>query len=61
MFISIDRVRENAVTFKTEFISEIYRVVFHGILHLTGYNDKSEVEKMTMRNKEEYYLARSGF
>lgn len=61
LFISIDRVRENAGIFKTEIIAEIYRVVFHGILHLAGYNDKSEAEKMAMKNKEEYYLERSGF
>ena len=56
LFISIDRVKENAEKYKTEFIEEIYSVVFHGILHLTGYDDKSESEQKLMKEKEDYYL-----
>ncbi len=56
LFISIDRVRENAYNFKKEIMNEIYRVVFHGILHLTGYKDKTNEEQKLMREKEEYYL-----
>ncbi len=56
LFISVDRVRENAEKFKTAFIKELYRVVFHGILHLTGYNDKQKEEQELMRSKENFYL-----
>ena len=56
LFISIDRVRENAVTFDTTFQRELFRVVFHGILHLIGYNDKTDKEKKVMRSKEDFYL-----
>ena len=56
IFISIDRVTENSVTFKTPFLNELHRVIIHGILHLIGYNDHTPLEKQTMRNKENYYL-----
>jgi len=56
LFISLDRVSDNANQFNTSFIRELYRVVFHGVLHLVGYNDKSAEEVKVMRAKEEYYL-----
>ncbi len=56
LFISLDRVRDNAKKYKTTVIHELYRVVFHGTLHLVGYNDKSEVEQKLMKEKENYYL-----
>lgn len=61
LFISIDRVKENAETFHSKFVVELYRVVFHGILHLVGYNDKSEEEQKLMRNKEDFYLSEVDF
>jgi rRNA maturation RNase YbeY len=61
LFISLDRVRENAETFETKFVVELYRVVFHGVLHLIGYNDKTDEEKMQMRQKEDYYLSEVDF
>jgi rRNA maturation RNase YbeY len=61
LFISIDRVKENAEIFKTQLIKEIYRVVFHGILHLVGYGDKTENEQKLMREKEDYYLNMTGY
>lgn len=61
LFISLDRVRENAETFETKFVVELYRVVFHGVLHLIGYNDKTDAEKMQMRQKEDYYLSEVDF
>ncbi len=61
LFISIDRVKENAKEFNTNWIEELYRVVFHGILHLIGYNDKTEDEKKTMREKENFYLDKVEF
>ncbi len=56
LFISIERVKENASKFNTTFKHELYRVIFHGILHLIGYNDKTEDEKILMRSKEDFYL-----
>lgn len=57
LFISIDSVRENALTYKVDFLDELYRVMVHGILHLIGYKDKSEEEQAQMRAKEDYYLS----
>lgn len=56
VFISVDRVRENATQFGCEFNNELARVMVHGILHLCGYKDKSAVEATIMRGKEDYYL-----
>ena len=56
LFISIDRIKENAKKFQTTFINELYRVIFHGILHLIGYNDKEKTEIKQMREKETFYL-----
>jgi len=53
IFISIERVRENANQFKVSFIDELLRVMSHGILHLAGYGDKAEDEIKIMRSKEE--------
>jgi probable rRNA maturation factor len=61
IFISIDRVKENSIEFNTIFIKELYRVVFHGLLHLIGYNDKTAVKKEIMREKEDLYLGEVDF
>jgi rRNA maturation RNase YbeY len=53
LFISIDRVRENAKTHATDEDSELTRVLAHGLLHLMGYKDKSKEEASLMRKKEE--------
>ena len=58
LFISIDRVTENAVSNKVDFFIELNRVVVHGVLHLCGYKDKSECEAQVMRGKEDYYLSK---
>jgi len=52
IFISVDRVRDNAEILKVEFDEELLRVMSHGVLHLAGYKDKSDVEKAAMRLKE---------
>lgn len=52
MFISIDRVKDNALSYKHSFEDELKRVMIHGVLHLCGFNDKTEVEKAIMRSKE---------
>lgn len=56
LFISVDRVRENAEEFKVDFLNELYRVVAHGVLHLLGYKDKSRDEEVEMRKQEELAL-----
>jgi rRNA maturation RNase YbeY len=57
LFISIDTVRSNAKLFKTTILNELRRVMVHGALHLCGYNDKTDEEKVQMRLKEDEYLA----
>lgn len=57
IFISIDRVRENAKLLEIPFKTELARVLVHGILHLLGYDDHTPEEKKVMRAKEDYYLS----
>ncbi len=56
IYISIDRVNENAIGLNIKFETELARVLIHGVLHLVGYNDHSNEEKRQMRSKEDYYL-----
>lgn len=56
IFISVDRVRENAADFKTTFEDELNRILIHGILHLLGYKDKTKSDKLLMTEKEDYFL-----
>lgn len=56
LIISLDRVRENSVKEKSSFEEELNRVIFHGVLHLCGYKDKSKKDVEMMRFKESYYL-----
>lgn len=56
IYISVERVTENATDFSVEFDTELHRVIIHGILHLCGYKDKSEKELKVMRAKEDLYL-----
>lgn len=53
IFISIERVKENARSFKQSFEKELMRTIIHGILHLCGYKDKTATDKKTMRAKED--------
>ncbi len=57
LFVSVDRVIENANTFNVAFMYELYRVLVHGVLHLCGYGDKSPEEELIMRSKEDFYLS----
>ena len=57
IFISIERVEENANAMQIPFDDELHRVMIHGVLHLIGYNDKTDAEKEEMRKKENHYLA----
>jgi probable rRNA maturation factor len=56
IYISVDRVRENARVFGTTIKTELLRVIFHGALHLCGYSDKTPSEERKMRQLEEKYL-----
>lgn len=57
IFISIERLRENAKTYKQKLLDEVHRIIIHGTLHLLGYKDKSPSEKEEMTSKEDYYLS----
>jgi len=56
IFISVERVRENAVLYETKFTSELHRVMIHGILHYMGYTDVTPQERKSMRSKEDEIL-----
>ena len=56
IMISIDRDKENSTILYNSFSEELHRVMIHGILHLIGYDDKTEKEKKLMREKENFYL-----
>ncbi|AJR02890.1 rRNA maturation RNase YbeY [Siansivirga zeaxanthinifaciens] len=60
IFISVERVRENALEFNTAFENELHRVMVHGVLHYCGYKDKTESDEQLMRTKEDYYLNQLG-
>ena len=57
IYISIDRVEENAKKYSQTFENEIHRVMIHGVLHLCGYKDQLVEDKQIMRNKENHYLS----
>lgn len=57
IFISIDRIRDNAANEGVPFIKELRRVMIHGVLHLVGFNDKTDDEQKLMRQKENEYLS----
>jgi probable rRNA maturation factor len=56
IYISVDRVRENAIQLGVSSSQELHRVIFHGVLHLCGYKDKLKADKTLMRAKEDFYL-----
>jgi probable rRNA maturation factor len=56
IYVSVDRVKENAVTFDADFETEMRRVLIHGLLHLMDYTDTSEALKLQMRSKEDECL-----
>ena len=57
IYISVERVKENANDYSDCFEEELKRVLIHGVLHLCGYKDKGEEERAIMRKKENYYLS----
>ena len=56
IYISVERVAENAKDFRVEFSEELHRVIIHGILHYCGYKDKTDDEAKAMRSMENHYL-----
>ena len=58
IFVSLQRISDNASTLSNSFEKELQRVIAHGILHLCGYKDKTEEEEKMMRSKEDYYLSK---
>lgn len=57
IYISIDRVKENAQQLQVSFDDEVSRVIIHGVLHLIGYTDKDDKSRVEMRKKEDAYLS----
>jgi len=58
VMISLDRVKDNAQSLNQSYELEFYRVVFHGVLHLCGYKDKTDADAKVMRAKEDFYINR---
>lgn len=61
IFISVDRIRENAGKFEVTDRDELHRVIIHGVLHLCGYHDKKKEDRERMTEKENEYLTKRGF
>jgi len=61
IFISIERIRENAAKFKQAVADELHRVIIHGALHLLGYKDKTDADHKKMTQKEDHYLSKRVF
>jgi len=61
IFISVERIKENAQKFKTTEATELHRVMVHGALHLLGYKDKTPLSKNLMTQQEDKYLAKRTF
>jgi rRNA maturation RNase YbeY len=57
IYISVDRIKDNAKSLKIPIKEELHRVMFHGLLHLCGYSDKTEHQKNLMRKMEDFYMA----
>lgn len=61
LYISLDRVQDNAALLKLDFLQELHRVIIHGILHLCGYDDKKPSLKQKMSAREDFYLSLRNF
>lgn len=60
IIISMESVKRNSFTFKSTYLNELFRVIIHGILHLSGMGDKTKPQKLSMRKKENFYLKSIG-
>lgn len=58
LYISLDRIKENATKYHVPIMEEVLRIIIHGVLHLCGYKDKNTISKNLMRQKEDFYLAK---
>jgi len=58
VYLSVDRIKDNAKNMGVSFTEELHRVIFHGALHLCGYKDKTKADGAIMRTKEDHYLGR---
>ncbi len=56
IFVSLDRVLENSSDYNVSYNNELFRILIHGVLHLLGFNDKLEDDKVIMTEKEDFYL-----
>lgn len=61
IFISAERIAENAEKFGVDVATEMHRILIHGTLHLLGYKDKSKADKTLMTEKEDFYLTKRAF
>lgn len=61
IFISVERIAENAVQFGANTRDELHRVIIHGVMHLCGYHDKKPADKVQMTSKEDEYLSKRNF
>ncbi|MEO8886404.1 MAG: rRNA maturation RNase YbeY [Mucilaginibacter sp.] len=61
IFISVDRIRENAAKFDQTIVNELHRVIIHGVLHLLGYKDKTPADNKKMTQMEDKYLVKRTF
>jgi probable rRNA maturation factor len=61
IFISVDRIKENALRYNTTFPDELHRVIIHGALHLAGFNDKTKAQQLRMREAEDLWLGKRKF
>lgn len=61
LYLSIDRIKDNAKTLNINLVDELHRVVAHGTLHLCGYGDKDPKSKLKMTRKENFYLLKRKF
>lgn len=61
LYISVERVKENAATLKIQAADELHRVMVHGVLHLCGYGDKTKTDKKQMTSLEDFYLSLRNF
>jgi rRNA maturation RNase YbeY len=58
IYISIDRIRENSIEYQSTINNELHRVIFHGVLHLCGYKDKTTLQRTEIKSKEDFYLSK---
>lgn len=61
LYLSVERIKDNALKLEKSFENELHRVIIHGVLHLCGFGDKTPEEEEKMRSKEDQYLKKLSF